>query len=89
MSELALGIGCSSRPGKAGNNKTGSWRVFKPRFNHEKCTRCGMCQMICPEGCIGESDDGMFLPDETYCKGCGMCAAECPSDAIAMEQEEK
>ena len=45
--------------------------------------------MICPEGCIGESDDGMFLPDETYCKGCGMCAAECPSDAIAMEQEEK
>jgi Pyruvate/2-oxoacid:ferredoxin oxidoreductase delta subunit len=48
-----------------------------------------MCKTICPEGCIEESEDAFFLPDETYCKGCGMCAEECPSDAITMEQEEK
>jgi Pyruvate/2-oxoacid:ferredoxin oxidoreductase delta subunit len=48
-----------------------------------------MCKTICPEGCIEESGDDFFIPDETYCKGCGICAEECPSDAIIMEQEEK
>jgi pyruvate ferredoxin oxidoreductase delta subunit len=85
---MALGLGCSARPGNARNNKTGSWRVFKPDFNHEKCTKCGMCRMICPEGCIAETEDG-FIPDYSYCKGCGLCAAECPVGGITMEQEEK
>jgi pyruvate ferredoxin oxidoreductase delta subunit len=86
---MPLGIGCSSRPGKSRNNKTGSWRVFKPKFDNEKCTKCGTCVMICPEGCISESEDEFFTPDETYCKGCGLCAEECPSEGITMEQEEK
>jgi pyruvate ferredoxin oxidoreductase delta subunit len=82
-------MGCSSRPGKARGNKTGSWRVFKPHFEHEKCTKCGMCTTICPEGCIGEDTEEFPVPDETYCKGCGLCAEECPSEAIEMEREEK
>ena len=85
---MALGLGCSARPGNARNNRTGSWRVFKPHFNHEKCTKCGMCRMICPEGCIAETEEGV-TPDYSYCKGCGLCAAECPVSAITMEQEEK
>lgn len=86
---MALGLGCSSRPGKARDNKTGSWRVFKPRFHNDKCTKCGTCTMICPEGCIREDEEGFPVPDETYCKGCGLCAEECPSEAIEMEREEK
>ncbi|HTY14168.1 MAG TPA: 4Fe-4S binding protein [Methanoregulaceae archaeon] len=86
---MALGLGCSARPGNAKNNKTGSWRVFKPNFNSEKCTKCGMCRMICPEGCISETEDEGFTPDLSYCKGCGLCAAECPVSGITMEQEEK
>ena len=86
---MPLGIGCSARPGNARNNKTGSWRVFKPTFNHEKCTKCGTCRIICPEGCINESEDEMFIPDYSFCKGCGLCARECPAEGITMEQEEK
>ena len=86
---MALGLGCSARPGNAKNNKTGSWRVFKPKFNNEKCTKCGMCRMICPEGCVIQTDDESFAPDYSYCKGCGLCAAECPVSGITMEQEEK
>jgi len=85
---MALAIGCRARPGKSRDNRTGSWRVFKPVFDTEKCSKCGMCRTICPEGCVTEADE-IFLPDYQYCKGCGMCAAECPKDAIAMIQEEK
>jgi pyruvate ferredoxin oxidoreductase delta subunit len=86
---MGLGLGCSARPGKSRENRTGSWRVFKPRFNKEKCTKCGMCSTICPEGCIVEGPDEFPEPDETYCKGCGLCAEECPAESIEMEREEK
>ena len=86
---MALMAGCRARPGKAQDNKTGSWRVFKPIFDHGKCSKCGMCRTLCPEGCVHESAEGMFEPDYNFCKGCGLCAAECPKDAIAMIQEEK
>jgi len=86
---MPLSIGCRARPGKARDNRTGSWRVFKPEFDHGKCTKCGLCHTICPEGCVMESADGFFVPDYNYCKGCGICADECPADAITMKQEEK
>jgi pyruvate ferredoxin oxidoreductase delta subunit len=48
-----------------------------------------MCRTICPEGCVSENDEGMFIPDYEYCKGCGLCAEECPAQGILMELEEK
>ena len=86
---MALNIGCAAKPGRARDNKTGSWRVFIPRFSREKCSKCGLCILICPEGCISEDEEGMPVPDYDYCKGCGVCADECPADAIEMELEEK
>jgi len=86
---MALSVGCRARPGKSRNNKTGSWRVFKPIFEQDKCTKCGLCTTLCPEGCVHENEDGVLAPDYTYCKGCGVCAEECPSGAITMILEEK
>lgn len=85
---MALRIGCAAAPGQARDNKTGSWRVFRPEFDHEKCTSCGMCQLVCPEGCV-HADGKEFIPDYDFCKGCGMCAHECPAKAITMETEAK
>ncbi|HXW98773.1 MAG TPA: 4Fe-4S binding protein [Methanomicrobiales archaeon] len=86
---MALGVGCSARPGKSRANRTGAWRVFKPVFKHNKCTKCGICSMVCPEGCIVEREDEFFIPDYDYCKGCGLCAEECPASDIEMTKEEK
>jgi len=86
---MALGVGCTARPGKSRTNKTGAWRVFKPVFKHNKCTKCGICSMVCPEGCIVEQDDEFYIPDYDYCKGCGLCAEECPAEDIEMTKEEK
>jgi pyruvate ferredoxin oxidoreductase delta subunit len=86
---MALRVGCAAPPGKSREYKTGTWRVFKPVFEEEKCTKCGMCALVCPEGCVLETEEGMFQPDLEYCKGCGLCAEVCPKSAIRMEKEEK
>jgi len=66
-------------------NKTGSWKVFQPIYDKEKCTMCLVCWWACPEGCIYRTDDKISF-DMEYCKGCGICANECPADAIEMER---
>lgn len=86
---MPLTIGTTARPGRAKENRTGSWRVFLPVYDHALCSKCGLCQKICPEGCVRDAGDGMFEPDYTYCKGCGLCSEECPKKAITMKQEEK
>jgi pyruvate ferredoxin oxidoreductase delta subunit len=86
---MPLSVGGTARPGKGRANKTGSWRVFRPRFSSEKCTKCGLCKTICPEGCVIQMEDETFQPDYEFCKGCGLCAEECPAGGIEMEQEEK
>jgi 2-oxoacid:acceptor oxidoreductase gamma subunit (pyruvate/2-ketoisovalerate family)/2-oxoacid:acceptor oxidoreductase delta subunit (pyruvate/2-ketoisovalerate family) len=70
-------------PGSFLENKTGSWRVFRPEYSMDKCTMCNFCWFYCPEGCIYRKGEEMEF-DMDYCKGCGICANECPSDAIKM-----
>jgi len=74
-----------SRPTEGAAGQTGSWRVFKPVVDKEKCNACGICAMYCPDGVI---DDDLNV-DLKFCKGCGICANECPKKAIAMVREEK
>ena len=64
-------------------NKTGSWKIFQPEYDSEKCTMCLICWWACPEGCIYRTEDKLRF-DMSYCKGCGICANECPADAIEM-----
>jgi pyruvate ferredoxin oxidoreductase gamma subunit len=73
-----------SEPTKGAAGKTGTWRVRKPIVEHDKCTGCGMCWIVCPEGTI--SRDAQVI-DWDYCKGCGICAEECPVSAITMQKE--
>ena len=81
---IMVSVGAAVKePGSTRNNKTGSWRTFKPITDQEKCIGCGLCYLYCPDGCISTD----YLPDMDYCKGCGICAEECPVKAITMERE--
>jgi pyruvate ferredoxin oxidoreductase delta subunit len=74
----------------AENNKTGSWRsIKKPKFLRKECIDCGLCKMICPEGCIEGKGKNTYKSDYNYCKGCGLCAYICPKKDIEMIKEER
>jgi len=75
-------------PGSSKNYKTGSWRSMRPVLNKEKCKKCWLCFVYCPEGCIKKTEEGPDI-NLDYCKGCGICAVECPFDALDMIEEEK
>ena len=68
---------------------TGDWKTYQPVRDLEKCTKCLMCVLYCPEGAIKWMPElGKVEFDFGYCKGCGICANECPTKAIKMELPE-
>jgi len=72
-------------PGSSKKNKTGNWRVFRPVRDKNKCTKCGLCWIFCPDKAINTNFDF----DYDYCKGCGICSNICPVKCIKMIKEEK
>lgn len=49
-------------------------------FNSEKCTGCGQCVPVCPEGAI-EIVEGHSKTDRDLCLGHGECVQACPNEA--------
>jgi pyruvate ferredoxin oxidoreductase gamma subunit len=86
--ELAPGA-VVTEPGNARSYRSGDWRAERPVFNHDRCIKCGICSLFCPEDCISQNGDGYFEADLYYCKGCGICARECWTQAITMVEETK
>lgn len=101
MSWRDLPIGGSIvEPGNSVARKTGDWRVYRPIINHDKCIRCLICWIYCPDGVInivnkpyrdlkGRSWNFSLEIDYDHCKGCGICAEECPVKAIDLVKEVK
>lgn len=87
---MKLNPAAIAKPGTSRENKTGSWRTFRPKWLHDKCTGCGLCVAFCPEGCVeggGKGKESTYKANLDYCKGCGICAEECPVKDIVMEEE--
>ena len=85
-----LEIGCIvTEPGNAKQYKSGDWRSQRPIFDTNKCIKCGICYIFCPEGCVEQNAEGYSEADLFYCKGCGICAKECWTGAISMVEEEE
>ncbi len=79
--------GISTDPGSASLYKTGTWRSQRPTYQFNRCIKCAICQLFCPEGCIYQNKEGYFEADLDYCKGCGICSKECPTKVITMVEE--
>ncbi len=75
------------KAGNADEYRTGDWRSQHPEYNYEKCIKCGLCYLFCPDGAIEPTSGGYFKVNLYYCKGCGLCAKECPKNAINMVEE--
>jgi len=81
--------GIVDEPGSASQYQTGAWRSQRPILDRNRCIKCGLCSIFCPEGCIKPDEEGYFEADLFYCKGCGICAKECWPQAITMIEEEE
>ena len=45
-----------------------------------KCTGCGRCVAVCPEGAVSISLEGKSLTDREKCVVCGRCEPACPGN---------
>ncbi len=73
--------------GSASARRTGDWRTERPILDKEKCNKCALCWLNCPDAAIRLSEEGFYEADLNYCKGCGICANICPVQAITMIEE--
>lgn len=67
--------------------KNAGFRTLKPILDSNKCVKCMMCYLLCPEGTI-YMDGSQLAVDYDFCKGCGICGRECRPKAIKMIPEE-
>lgn len=59
-------------------------------FENRKCSGCGLCENVCPKGCITLSEDSLGynrpIIDDSKCIDCGLCSNQCvivhPTDTI-------
>jgi len=75
--------------GSASARKTGDWRTERPILDKEKCTKCALCWLYCPDAAIEPAEEGYYVAGLDYCKGCGICAEICPVEAVTMIEEEE
>ncbi len=68
--------------------ETGSWQVYPPVIQQDKCKKCGMCLLYCPTNSV-KLIDGSYYIKLDFCKGCGVCINECPAKAIEFIKEDE
>ena len=59
-----------------------------PEWDKDRCIRCGICYVYCPNGAVCRLEDGFFDVEEKKCSGCGICHRECWFGVISMVEEE-
>ncbi len=57
------------------------FRTTSKFFADEKCTSCGLCERICPDGAI-EIKNGKPVWIKSKCQHCTACINRCPAKAI-------
>ena len=54
------------------------------KLDQEKCTGCGMCEVVCPHRVFKADRPKARFVDRDACIECGACAANCPAAAITV-----
>lgn len=70
------------------NFRRGTSKTLRPVVRFDLCSKCTLCWLECPDGCIDATADGVYDIDYQYCVGCGKCAEVCPiKECLVMVDE--
>jgi len=58
------------------------WEPRVPLVDGALCTRCGLCDRICPYFAMTSTKAAPAHADQSLCFGCGLCQSKCPVGAI-------
>jgi pyruvate ferredoxin oxidoreductase delta subunit len=63
-------------------------RTMRPVIDFDRCVKCTLCWLQCPDSCFDVTPDGLYDANMEACCGCGVCEAVCPAkDCITMVSE--
>jgi pyruvate ferredoxin oxidoreductase delta subunit len=63
-------------------------RTMRPVIDFDKCVKCTLCWLQCPDSCFDVTPDGLYDANMESCCGCGVCEAVCPAkECITMVSE--
>ena len=54
------------------------------QFSPDKCTGCGRCVEVCPQGVFEMRDKRAAITDRDQCMECGACSQNCEFGAITV-----
>lgn len=62
---------------------TPQWTPRVPVVDKGTCTRCGLCEKVCPYFAMRSPRTVVAKADPALCFGCGLCESRCPVGAIS------
>ena len=60
-------------------------KLFKPKFDYSKCTKCGLCVENCSENALLQFKEGYPFLMPTLCSGCRTCQLVCPVEGAILD----
>jgi NAD-dependent dihydropyrimidine dehydrogenase PreA subunit len=54
------------------------------QYSSDKCTGCGRCVEVCPQGVFEMRDKRAAITDKDLCMECGACAKNCDFGALSV-----
>ena len=60
-------------------------KLFKPKFDYSKCTKCGLCVQNCSENALLQFKEGYPFLMPTLCSGCRTCQLVCPVEGAILD----
>lgn len=58
--------------------------VVTLELHEDRCTGCGMCEIVCPHGVLAVRAGKATITDKDACMECGACALNCEYGAIEV-----
>jgi len=63
-------------------------RTMRPVVDFEKCIKCTLCWIACPDSVFDVTPEGLYDANLAACCGCGVCEAICPVEkCVTMVNE--